>query len=285
MIKKVLVICLVITTLYIGFTRMPMDGLLWKGNVDTNADVTGKTKEIEIDISSIRTEIIPEDRKDIAYEYNGKGKISLNSRGNKIEVTVRGPKLFYVNHEDKYLKLYLPETYTKDISIKVGSAKVAFVKPETIDEMELENLEVEMGSGRLELAGMKAKETDFSVSSGDIIIDRLRAEKGAFTVSSGKLVLNDFKGSMETDVSSGNFEVSVSELSGPFDIKVSSGYARVDLPDNASFTLKGKISSGAIEHNFALENEVSEKNKIGGTYNGGRHAIEVDVSSGHVTLQ
>ncbi|MCQ6274842.1 DUF4097 family beta strand repeat protein [Bacillus sp. V3B] len=122
------------------------------------------------------------------------------------------------------------------------------------------------------------------VSSGNVNLDWITAKSGLFDISSGNVNLKHYKGQLEADVSSGNINIQLDQLTDSVKVDVSSGHVQLDLPDNADFTLDGKVSSGSISSNFVLKNKEENKQVMKGVHGTGEHQLDLSVSSGKVEV-
>ncbi|MFS0636507.1 DUF4097 family beta strand repeat-containing protein [Mesobacillus foraminis] len=285
MFKKILAIFLVITGLYIVISSLPILNWIGLGNGALEAAVSERTDEISINTSSVHTIIIPDKRSDVKAEYDGKGKVEVDQKGDKIVVTAKGPRFGFFSFKQRGdLKLYIPEDYDQDMNIKVGSGSLEFAGDSAKDPYQLNNLSLNVGSGRMEVQNIKANHVEHDISSGFMKVNSLSAKSGSFEVSSGSLHAEDYTGAFEAEVSSGELNLEVKKLTGPAEIEVSSGKADLNLPDDADFTLNSKVSSGSVNNDFQLTDKSSGKNRLSGTHGSGTHKINLDVSSGNIYL-
>lgn len=287
MLKKVLGIFLVITGLYIAYNYITDVNWFGSANEDSQSTSTNNVEKIEIDLSSIEANIIPEDRSDLLAEYEGEGELFVEKNGDEIEIRVEGKPFQWFNwfkfNEREKLNIFLPEDYDQIMAIHIGSGKLEF-SGSSNQPMILKELELNIGSGSVDLANLEVAKLDYDGSSGKVKGDSIKTEKSTFDISSGQLFLNGFTGEIEGEVSSGTIDIQMDELSGPIDIDVSSGKVDLDLPDNADFTLNGKTSSGKISCDFPLSYEESSKRSIQGEHGNGKHNIDLDVSSGNIHI-
>lgn len=284
--KRILVLLLVITGLYIAFnSSFNFNWFSSAATKDTqSADISNDTKEIVIDVGSGNTKIVPEDRDDVKAVYNGKGKLSVTENGSSVEVTLKSNWFDWFDWSSgpkhKTLTIYIPKDYRQDMSINLGSGNFNFSGKNS----KLDALSLEIGSGNLELSNLHVNKFTLNGSSGNIKVNKLKTKKGKIDLSSGNINLNHYSGALKADVSSGRLKVQMDRLTDSIDIEVSSGIVGLDLPDNADFTLNSDVSSGRISCGFPLKSKnVSNKN-INGTHGSGKHEINVSVSSGLVNI-
>jgi lia operon protein LiaG len=286
MIKRILVIFLVITGIYIIFSNFPVFSLLgFNTSNNQPAKITEKIDNIEIQTTSVPTTIIPEDRDDMIVEYDGKGPVKIDQDGDTIKVDVKGPKFNFFSFNRKAdLKIFIPEDYNRNMKMKVGSGTLEFSGPSKENPMELDELEINIGSGKIELRNLTVNEIDHKGPSGYIMVDSVQANTGSFDMSSGKLNITHYSGAIDAEVSSGEMNIQIGELTGNSSAKASSGRINLDLPDDASFTLKGKTSSGTINSEFDLKDEHINKNRLEGKHGTGKYELDLQVSSGNIRL-
>ncbi|MBA4536352.1 DUF4097 family beta strand repeat protein [Bacillus aquiflavi] len=277
---SVLLICAI--GIYIIFFKTDFLNAWTFSHSEKEMKITEETKEISIDISSIKATIIPEDRKTIKADLNGSAKLSVKQTDDKIVVKVKHDwwdRWLPFNHKVK-LDLYIPESFDQNISLNIGSGSLQYSGSSTKQPMLLNNLLVELGSGIVALEKLSVDHLKVEGSSGLVKIDSLTANKGVFHIGSGSLEARQYAGEIKADVSSGKVHFQMDQLLDSIKMDVSSGIVDLDIPSNANFSFKGKANSGSITCDFPLKSEKSDKKGIEGTHGSGKHEIELDVSSG-----
>ncbi|MEO2077957.1 MAG: DUF4097 family beta strand repeat-containing protein [Bacillus sp. (in: firmicutes)] len=287
--KRILILLLVITGLYIVFNQgFQMDWFKAAETKNTQAAVTTDTDLIEINVSSVSTTIIPEDRNNLKAVYNGKENLTVRESGNKIEVAIKNKWFDWFNwaplSKKKELKIYIPEKYDRNMSIDLGSGNLQFSGPSKNKPVKLDELTVDIGLGNLNLTNLTVKHFEHDVSSGNVNIDTLKADSGAFDVSSGNLEIKHYTGPIAADVSSGRLSIQVDQLVDSITIDVSSGDVTIDVPNDADFTLNGDVSSGMISSDLPLTSKEQSKHSIQGKHGTGKFPINLDVSSGNIRI-
>jgi lia operon protein LiaG len=251
----------------------------------TQSVLTKEIEMIEIDVSNVRTEIIPESRKDVKADLEGKGKVIVKRHGDKVEVSVKRKwkwfHSFFFKDKAK-LKIYIPENYDRDLSINLGSGELKFYGHSKMKPMKLDELTLDIGSGNVNLKNISVNHFNHNGSSGNVNIDSLTTKTGSFDISSGSLNAKHYIGAIKADLSSGNLHVQMDKLDDNVDIEISSGDVELNLPDNADFTLNGKASSGNITCDFPITSNKFSNKIIKGTHGSGKHQIELTVSSGNI---
>ncbi len=267
-----------IFTNFINFDWLPF------GRSEQQVAVTDEVGSIEIDVSSLSTTIIPEKRDDIKAELTGQGTVRVNRSGDRITITAKQKWFNFFSFGREELRIYLPEDYQDSMKINLGSGNIHFSGESKNNPMILDNLSIDIGSGNITLRNLKVDHFEHDGSSGNVDITSLTTKTGKFEISSGSLDLDDYSGKLQAELSSGELSVEMKKLVDDIDIEVSSGTVNLDLPDNASFTLNGKSSSGNISCNFPLTSENSNNHSLTGTHGTGKHKIDLDVSSGKIRI-
>ncbi|MCM3569733.1 DUF4097 family beta strand repeat-containing protein [Neobacillus mesonae] len=282
--KRILVLFLVITGVYILVNQSFQSGWFGLGNEDGKAAVTNNVKVIKVDVENVNTEIIPEDRTDLKAVYHGKQKLIVTEQGNLVEVSLKKKWFDWFNFpsfsQKNRLKIYIPEDYDRNMALDLGSGNINFYGPEKNKPMNLDVLDVEIDSGNLNLSNMKVKQFKHDVSSGNAAITSLTAKSSNINIDSGNTTLIHYSGAIKADISSGRLKVQLDKLNDAIDVDVSSGLTELDLPDDADFTLNGEVSSGFIKNDFPLSSNTSSKKHIKGIHGTGKYKIDLDVSSG-----
>jgi lia operon protein LiaG len=288
--KKVLIIFIILVGLYSLFNIVnnSFDWVPFGEKKENQATVTNQIEQIEIDVASLSTTIIPENRNSVKAELKGKGQLIVDKNGDKIVVKVKRPwgswfSLFNFSKNPR-LTIYVPEDYDRNMNIDLGSGNLKFSGPSKQQPMKLDELIVDIGSGNLELRNLEVTQLKHDGSSGNVVIDSIKAKNGTFDVSSGNLVINHYQGAVKADLSSGNLDLQMDKLTDSIDIDVSSGNVHLDLPDNADFTLRGDVGSGKITSDFPLTSKNLNSKNIQGKHGSGKYPINLDVSSGTIKI-
>jgi lia operon protein LiaG len=287
--KKLLIILIVITGLYILFNNLfEFDWLAASGKQNESIPISNNIDRIEIDVTSINTTIIPENRDDLQADLDGKGNLKVEKDGDHVVVSVKGKwfdwfNWFSFNRKAK-LTIYIPESFDRNMDINLGSGNLMFSGPAKNQPIKLDELALDIGSGNMELGNLKVTHFKHDGSSGNVKVDTLSTETGSFDISSGNLTINHYSGAIEADLSSGKLQLQMDKLKDSIEIDVSSGKVDLDLPDNADFTLNGEVSSGNIDCDFPLTTNNTSNKNVKGTHGSGKHKINLNVSSGNIDI-
>lgn len=280
--KKLFVIFLVIVGIYILFTTFTTSSGLPLGKKSQQAEITEKIDSIEFDISGADMTLIPTDRHVLEAELKGKGRMTVDKNGDTVEVVYKQPWLNWFSfNQSSELIIHIPKDYNKDMSFYIGSGSIDFSGE---SPLQLDELKINLGSGDVNLGSLSVKEFIGDVSSGSLEIDSLITKEGSFNISSGNVKVNNYKGKLDVDVSSGDLDIVMAQLTDSIEIDVSSGDVAIDLPKDADFTLEGRVSSGDLITDFPLTNQVQKHDDIEGMHGKGTHKIDVEISSGSVKI-
>jgi lia operon protein LiaG len=282
--KKIFVIFLILIGLYWIFTNFIHTDWLPFGSQEQEIQVTDKIQKIKIDVSSLSTVIIPEERDNLKAELTGQGKVRVEDNGDEITVSVKRKWFDFFSFDRDKVTIYIPKDYKQAMEINLGSGSLNFSSDSPNKPMKLEQLVLDIGSGNVELSNMEIGELKQDVSSGNVKINSVTTKSGTFDISSGNLELRRYSGGINADLSSGRFFVQMDRLVDDVKIEVSSGKVDLNLPKDADFTLNGEVSSGNISCDFPLTTEGGNNKSIKGTYGSGKHKIDLSVSSGNIRI-
>ena len=283
--KRILIIFFILIGAYF-LLNVNISSFLPFSNEETDAKVTNRIDMIKINVGSIKTNIIPEKRDTVKAELDGKGSVAVKTNGNTIHVEyernwLSGFSFFNFNSE---LNIYIPENFDHNIDIDSGSGYLTFIGKSEKQPMKLKTLSIDMSSGKTDIKNINVEEYVLDGSSGMISIDGLVAKTGTIDMSSGLINIKNYEGKLKAEVSSGKLDVQVNKLTDDIELHASSGQIKLDLPDNADFTLQGRYSSGLIRSKFSLKDQIQEKSRLDGVSGTGKHLVKVTVSSGMVDI-
>lgn len=283
--KRILIIFLILIGLYLLVTSN-VASLFTFGKSEAEAKVTKSIDLVNIDASSVKTVIIPEKRNDIKAVLDGKGDVSIKKSGDSIHVEYKRSWFnnFSFFNGNSTLTIYIPENYDRKMDIDVGSGYLVFEGDSKNKPMHLQELDIDLGSGKIDLKNLNLEEFKSDVSSGMITIDSLKTTAGTLDVNSGIVKIRHYQGMLDAEVSSGQLDIQMDKVTDNIDVEVSSGHLKLDLPENADFTLNGEVSSGIIKSDLPLKDKIQNKNKISGHLGNGKYQLNVSVSSGLVNI-
>lgn len=136
-----------------------------------------------------------------------------------------------------------------------------------VNEIAAEKISLTSKSGGIKCGSISGN-VKISSSSGGITLEELN---GAFEIksASGGIRLDKICGGGKISASSGGIKAVFAEISDNVDISVTSGGARVTVPQNADISLSAKATSGAVN---APE------------INGGKYKVSISAASGGISV-
>lgn len=282
--KKIIIIFFILIGVYLLMTNLYRIPWLPFGNSGDSARVTEKIDEIEIDISSISTKVVPDNREDVKAELQGRGEVHVSKNGDSIEVSYERGFLnwgWFPFFDRTELTVYIPEDFDRDLSLRVGSGHMEFDG----STMKLSELSADVHSGNFRLQNLTVDSFTHNVASGNSRVETITTKNGEIEVRSGNVTVDEYKGKLEAEVRSGRLKATIAELNDSIDASVRSGAFDLDLPNNAAFTLNGKASSGYISNDLSLDESVRNKGSIQGKYGAGTYDVNIEVRSGKVSIK
>ncbi|MFJ7975872.1 DUF4097 family beta strand repeat-containing protein [Peribacillus sp. NPDC096379] len=283
--KNYLMIFLIIIGIALLFTISNTIPSLFSHGESNHTKMSKGIDTLDFHISSVEAKIVPEKRSDIKAELSGKGSVNVRQKGNKVMIEYKRKWFEQIGFfNSPKLTVYIPENYHENMDISVSSGSLKFAGDSKNHPMELKDLSVNIGSGHADFANLNVDTFTSVVSSGNFEMNAITTDSGNFDVSSGRMVVKHYSGQLQAEVSSGLVNIQLDKLTAPADVTVSSGSVKLDVPDDASFTLHGKVSSGVINNSFQLKNATTSDKNIEGTYGTGKYPIDLQVSSGNITV-
>src|SRR5690554_777446 len=148
--KRILIIFFILIGVYLIYTLIQNFPLLNDGNY-TTSPISNSVEEIEIDVASLKLEIIPEKRDNIEVEFEGKGKVKLDDKRRKITIEHEQPFFnFFSVFNRSHLTVYIPEDYNRSLAVDMGSGSL-YLSGSSDKPYQLKKLSVNMSSGHAEL--------------------------------------------------------------------------------------------------------------------------------------
>lgn len=247
-------------------------------------NLTG-VQNLELITSSGDIEIITEYRDDIYIDfksYNNGPQLFID-RGKTLKIVVKqvGFKIFTFNRGNVKLKVIIPKKYDENLNAHSSSGDIY------ISDLKLKDLNIKLSSGDLTAENLVINNGKLNASSGDMELNNIGIEKLKVSLSSGKLELNGFIGEIIGELSSGSADITLKELTGNIDFRLSSGDFRMTLNENeVNAKLNLRTSSGDIEVGFPVLVTKSKNNRAFiGTSGNGKYNITVLNSSGDIDIK
>lgn len=256
-------------------------------NIQNDKELKGKFKETinderiinadNINIINVATvssdvKFFSEDRNDIKVHFEGAiassneiilPELIAENNNNTLSIEVKHKSLMNIGFHSSTIRVhvYIPETYSNDLSVKTISGD--------IDLGDIENI----------------KNASLQSVSGDIKAESLYTEKTILKSTSGSLKVEDFKGELDSDTTSGDLYINVNKLDNSINCKSVSGDIKIELSGNAEFYLESKSTSGDIDCEFpiSIQGKISEKS-INGRVGNGENKISASTISGDIKI-
>lgn len=153
-----------------------------------------------------------------------------------------------------------------------GKYNVTIYIPENF---ELENLDIEIGAGRVELCDMEVDNVDFEVGAGELVANTLLVkEESNLEVGAGKIAIKDLtardvtldcgvgeiqingdiRGNSSANCGMGNISIRLKEPENRYDFSLSCGLGNININgDNYSFTSDSNLSGSDAEYAFDID--------------------------------
>lgn len=245
---------------------------------------------------------------DIELHYYGKSreniKLHINRNDNRMVVEAKdGSYLFsrgfFKTSEELYLDIYLPETFSDNLSIDTSSGSVmadpihltSFIlnissgKLEA-EEMITEKIFIKTSSGKVHIKKIETDDLEVVSSSSSIDIKECNAKSGTLKTSSGSITLDESVGSFKVKTSSGRVAISYKEFEDQeLFIETSSGKISLELPISAEFMVEARLNSGKFKTDFSMDTAGDSGEKvIKGQVGTKDNPIILKTSSGNINL-
>lgn len=200
---------------------------------------------------------------------------------------------------EERIEIYLPETYRGSVDVLATSGNI---KSDT--KLELSSLRAGTSSGNINFNQVYAEKIAAKATSGNIRFNCVAGTVREFSTTSGNIRVDSGAGNTKTSTTSGNIEIK--ELDGGFsgsagsgnikaqfvhvggDIAVSttSGNIKLEIPEDSSFSYKGRATSGMINTDFDHVLAFNKKgNEANGTYGQNTdQMMETRTTSGNTSI-
>ncbi|WP_276731193.1 DUF4097 domain-containing protein [Bacillus sp. (in: firmicutes)] len=238
---------------------------------------------IESDNKDVR--IIAEERNDISAGISGdSGKLFVNENRKKLELTAKEKEFQFLNGFNRSsLVVRIPYDYKGDLTVRTSSGDVSV---DGNHHLVLSGLNAVSASGNMRVTDVRLQELKVKGSSGDVTISNTNYKTAGIDLASGDANLADVSGSLDVKMTSGNLDAALKKATGPVSVTLTSGDADLSLPQNGSFTVSAKSSSGDVSSPYLFADTAhKEEHQITGSQGSGRHPIDIKTDSGDVTIQ
>ncbi|MGE6630031.1 LiaG family protein [Bacillus sp. NPDC077027] len=259
-----------------GFTR---------GEAVTTASAkTADIQRLDVSLSGFHVTVEPEKRKDIAVSVeNGKGKMYAEQTGSTFRVRAENKRfLFFSGVEKGELLIKVPVDYHQNVTITGDSGKIYV---DGRGELTLNDVVLKSTSGKLIAENLSAKNAEIKATSGKLEVSHIDAEDSEISVTSGNVDIADVKGSLKMGMTSGRLRASFDTITAPISFHMTSGSAKIDLPDQGDFKVKTKVTSGKIDHSYNFDQVDGGNRNFTGIIGKGTHLFDIEMTSGKLRLR
>ncbi|GEB78100.1 DUF4097 family beta strand repeat-containing protein [Sporolactobacillus inulinus] len=269
-----IVLVIVALAYFIIFKPIP---LLPFSKQQASAPVTEQVDQIKLEVGSMHTEVKLSDDDQVHAELKGRGSVNVVRSGNTVHVETRRPFTLFNWWNRTRLTVSIPRDYERALDFTIGSADLDFTaEPETTYTA----LTADVASGSMTAKNVTAEKTTITVRSGNARLNHWKTSSADLVVRSGNLKATDYHGGFNAQVNSGNLTMDVAKFTGSVKTTVRSGRARIHLPRDASFRLKGNANSGLIQCTLPLKEKGKGENTIEGVHGSGTYTFDATVNSG-----
>ncbi|MFH0347923.1 DUF4097 domain-containing protein [Bacillus vallismortis] len=238
---------------------------------------------IESDHKNVR--IIAEERNDISAGISGKsGKLFVTESKRKLELTAKEKEFQFLNGFNRsFLVVRIPYDYKGDLTVRTSSGDISV---DGNQRLALIELNAASASGDMRVTDVRLQDMKVKGSSGDVTISNTVSKTADIDLASGDANLADVSGSLDVKLTSGNLDAALKKVTGPVSVTLTSGDADLSLPENGSFTVKAKSSSGSVSSPYSFADTAhKDHHYITGSQGSGRHPIDIKTDSGDLVIR
>lgn len=217
-------------------------------------------------------------------------KFAIEKQGNNIEIRRKDENKVFHNkfinifdgfNRNEKIELYVPKSYAKDLDISTTSGDILFNS-----DMKLNDINCIQSSGDFKMNNsIIANNVSIKTTSGDIDITSLDSKYYNIQATSGDISVKSISGSGNAKIVSGDIKINYKSIDEYAKANSTSGDVKMVLPQNLSFKLEGRCTSGDIKGDFPLTYENDRKNKASAQVgNGPYKMINVSTVSGDIDI-
>jgi len=304
-------ILLVIGLIGIGGT-WGKDGMFDLGSVDLEQhqtiDGTG-AKKIVLSMDSMDVTVVKGTANEIKASLTGKVSKKFIDKTNlklvrdgdtvKVGVETNDGFTFGVSIFNVKLDLELPAQQYDSFVLDIGSGDTSItdLTAQTLeidagsgnlqlDRLASRKVSLEVGSGDTRISDLSADTAELDASSGNITIEKLTAKKLSVDTGSGDIKMYDVDAELVVETASGNIRAEQRAITYPMDMSTGSGDVTINTdekPDNVQF--KFSSGSGSLRNHWdggSQSGDDDENKKV--IFGDGGKLVRVDTGSGNLTI-
>lgn len=233
--------------------------------------------------------LLPENRNDIVVNLYGSveagdgykvPELDCSINGDKIAIEVRNKQYSMDIRNSKItLDIHIPSSYSKSITLKSITGDI------NAGNMTLNNLDCKTTTGNISANNIKAEIFNTSCTTGDIDTTNITCKSSTSNVITGSIKLHKFTGELKGSIITGDIYAEISKLAGNIDLSSTTGSLKLQLPDDAEFSIKAKASIGDVSCSFPVSSSRSQMSKeVEGTIGSGKYNIILDITTGDIKI-
>jgi len=219
--------------------------------------ITEDITDLQVDWVSGGVRIVRSESDEIIWVENGYSEINESRwatatiKNGKLSIVSENQSsfnfMFLFRSRETYLELHLPDKQFDSMFLQLTSGII-----DIRDLSVKQQLRVTMTSGRLQLFDSSAQDLNLNMTSGDVLILDSEFENANLTMVSGKMDLNsNINKQLKSRITSGRMNIVFNQVNPTeIDLDATSGSIRLDLHQDANFTLRVNKTSGRLTTNF-----------------------------------
>lgn len=178
------------------------------------------------------------------------------------------------------LEISLPERQYDSIIVDSGSGDISF------EGLKASVLELDNGSGNVEISEVEADGAKIKTSSGNLSIEESRMNELETTVGSGNIRLTDVEGAIRAKTSSGNIRVELDALMHPLEARSGSGNVTIQTkkaPESAAVSYSTGSGTFRIDWGGGEKKGDADTDTI--VFGNGEIPVRLSAGSGNISLK
>lgn len=277
---------------------------------NTSPDIVN---EMNFDLSNISELTIAYDDEQITFFESDNEKLIVKEHMNRARrsyfanVTEKentlhiseGAKPISKDAFSRYIEVYLPMSYQKDLTVTATSGNIDLSKV----KLQLNSLRVDCTSGGVTLAEVLAKNVSISSTSGSLEIGRINADQIRFSTTSANISCKELIGAVNCVSSSGNIEIQSAAGSGVYKannsgalnvtyIKITGDVSLFNKNDAIALTLPSELDfhfiattkNGSVTTNFQSSITVNGRITSGAVGTNPNVTISAETTNGDIRV-
>lgn len=199
------------------------------------------------------------------------GKITIEVRNKEYSMNIRNSKII--------LDIHIPSDYSKNINLKTVTGDM------NISNMALTNIDCKVTTGNININNIKAEILNTSCITGDIDATNITCQSSTLDVITGSIKFHKFTGELNGKIVTGDIYAEISKLTGDINLSSTTGSLRLQLPEDAGFSIKAKANIGDVSCSFPVNSNRSLTAKeVDGTIGSGKYNVILNITTGDIKV-